>query len=102
VREGAEEVGREPDEIELHTLVTTVVVGDNVGAAVTRAADEAGVPAATLAESTLSLTGTGAEVCDRLDEWGSTAGVSYVSLFDPGEEQIEYLAAEVVGPMGAG
>jgi hypothetical protein len=24
-----------------------------------------------------------------------------VSLFDPGDEQIEYLAAEVVGPLGA-
>jgi probable F420-dependent oxidoreductase len=101
VREGAEEVGRDPAEVELHTLVTTTVVGDSVGPAIVRASADAGVPAATLAESTLALMGTGAEVRERLLEWRSRAGVTYVSLFDPGDEQIEYLAAEVVEPLGA-
>ncbi len=102
VREGAEEAGRDPGQVELHTLVTTVLVGDDVGPAMTRASADAGVPAATLADSTLALMGTGAEVRDRLQEWRSKAGVTYVSLFDPGDEQIEYLAAEVVGPLRAG
>ena len=101
VREGAEEVGRDPADIELHTLVTTTVVGDNVGPAIAQASADAGVPAATLAESTLALMGTGADVRERLREWRSRAGVTYVSLFDPGDQQIEYLAAEVVGPLAA-
>jgi probable F420-dependent oxidoreductase len=101
VREGAEEVGRDPADVELHTLVTTTVVGDDVGPAMAKAAEDVGVPAAALAESTLALMGTGAEVRERIQEWHSRAGVTYVSLFDPGDEQIEYLAAEVVGPLGA-
>ncbi len=101
VRQGAAAAGRDAAEVELHTLVTTTVVGDNVGSAIAKAAADAGVPAATLAESTLALMGTGAEVRDRLREWRSRAGVTYVSLFDPGDEQVEYLAAEVVGPLGA-
>ncbi len=102
VREGAEEAGRDPAEIQLHTLVTTTIVGDDVGPAMAKATEDTGVPASVLAESTLALMGTGEQVCERLREWHSRAGVSYVSLFDPGEEQIEYLAAEVVGPLGAG
>ncbi len=101
VREGAEEAGRDPADVELHTLVTTTVVGDNVGPAIAKASENAGVPAAALADSTLALMGTGEEVRQRLREWHSRAGVSYVSLFDPGDEQIEYLAAEVVGPLSA-
>jgi probable F420-dependent oxidoreductase len=101
VREGAEAAGRDPADVELHTLVTTTVVGDNVGPAMAKASADAGVPAASLAESTLALMGTGEEVRQRLSEWHSRAGVTYVSLFDPGDEQIEYLAAEVVGPLGA-
>jgi probable F420-dependent oxidoreductase len=101
VRGGAEEAGRDPADVELHTLVTTVAVGDNAGRAMSRASAEAGVPLATLADSTLALMGTGAEVRERLQEWRSRAGVTYVSLFDPGDEQIEYLASEVVSPLGA-
>jgi probable F420-dependent oxidoreductase len=101
VREGAEEAGRDPADVELHTLVTTTVVGDHVGPAIAKASADAGVPAAALADSTLALMGAGEEVRQRLREWHSRAGVSYVSLFDSGDEQIEYLAAEVVGPLGA-
>jgi alkanesulfonate monooxygenase SsuD/methylene tetrahydromethanopterin reductase-like flavin-dependent oxidoreductase (luciferase family) len=99
VREAAAEDGRDPEEIELHTLVTTMVVGDHVGTSVDKLSGEAGVDAATLTNSTLALVGTGAEVRDRLQDWQRRAGVSYVSFFDPGDEQVEYLANEVVGPL---
>jgi hypothetical protein len=35
-------------------------------------------------------------VCQRLDQWREEAGISYVSIFDPGEEQIAYLAERVL------
>jgi alkanesulfonate monooxygenase SsuD/methylene tetrahydromethanopterin reductase-like flavin-dependent oxidoreductase (luciferase family) len=101
VREGAQEAGRDPAEIELHTLVTTTIVGDDIAPAMAKVTADTGVPASVLAQSTLALMGTGEQVCERLREWQAKAGVTYVSLFDPGDEQIEYLAAEVLGPVGA-
>jgi hypothetical protein len=58
-----------------------------------------GVPAEAMADSTLYLMGTGAEVREQLHQWRRRIGISYVSLFDPGEEQIEYLAEQVVAPL---
>jgi hypothetical protein len=60
------------------------------------------VTVAELSDSTLYLCGTSEDVCQRLDQWRQEAGISYVSIFDPGEEQIAYLAErvlpELVGP----
>jgi hypothetical protein len=50
-------------------------------------------------DSTLYLVGNGAEVRDELQRWRQCTGISYVSFFDPGDEQIEYLAREVVAPL---
>jgi len=50
-------------------------------------------------ESTLYLVGNGAEVREELQRWRQCTGISYVSFFDPGDEQIEYLAHEVVAPL---
>jgi hypothetical protein len=40
------------------------------------------------------------EVRDRLRRWQEETGISYVSLFDPGEEQITYLAERVLPVLG--
>jgi alkanesulfonate monooxygenase SsuD/methylene tetrahydromethanopterin reductase-like flavin-dependent oxidoreductase (luciferase family) len=99
VRDSAEASSRDPTEIELHTMVVRTIVGDDVRAAVVRESKETGVPARTMMDSTLYLVGNGAEVRDELHRWRQCTGVSYVSLFDPGDEQIEYLAHEVVAPL---
>jgi hypothetical protein len=52
-----------------------------------------------MADSSLYLCGTGGQVRDRLRHWREQTGISYFSLFDPGEEQIEYLAEQVVGQL---
>jgi alkanesulfonate monooxygenase SsuD/methylene tetrahydromethanopterin reductase-like flavin-dependent oxidoreductase (luciferase family) len=49
--------------------------------------------------SSLYLTGTGAQVRDRLRHWQAQTGLSYISIFDPGEDQVEYLAEEVLAPL---
>ncbi len=99
VRDGAAAAGRDPSSVELHTMVANVVVGDHPEPAVARALADAGVDPRLAAESTLYLCGTADQVRSQLRRWRSEAGISYVSLFDPGDEQIEWLADQVVGPL---
>jgi probable F420-dependent oxidoreductase len=99
VRQGAEAAGREAAGIELHTMVTKTIVGDHVGAAVDRESAAMGVPAATMADSTLYLIGSGAEIRDRLRQWRDQIGISYVSLFGLDEEQVDLVAEEIVAPL---
>jgi alkanesulfonate monooxygenase SsuD/methylene tetrahydromethanopterin reductase-like flavin-dependent oxidoreductase (luciferase family) len=99
VREGAEAAGRDPDTVELNTMVPTIIAGDNVRAAVATEAASSGVTVDEIDGSCLYLCGSGPELCDQLRHWRDSAGISYVSLFDPGEEQIDYLAEHVVAPL---
>jgi len=99
VRAGAEMAGRDPNTIELNTMVSRVMVSDDPKSAIATEAATADVTADEMADSSLYLCGTGGEVRDRLRHWREQAGISYFSLFDPGEEQIEYLAEHVVGPL---
>ena len=101
VREGAAAAGREPSSVELHTMVARVIVGDDPGAAVAQALADDAVDPRAAAESTLYLCGTGDEVRARLRRWRDDAGISYVSLFDPGDEQIDWLAEHVMRPLAA-
>lgn len=100
VRESAEDSGRDPAGIELHTMVVRTIVGDNVAAELAHESEVTNIPARAMTESTLYLVGNGSEIREQLESWRQRTGISYVSLFDPGEEQIEYLAHEVVKPLG--
>lgn len=97
IREGAAEAGRDPDTVELNTMVPKVIVGADPGPRIAAEAAETGIPPARMSDSTLYLCGTGPEVYDRLQRWRQTIGISYVSLFDPGDEQAEYFAEQVAG-----
>jgi hypothetical protein len=77
-------------------MVAKTIVGDHPEAAIAREAADAELTVAELADSTLYLCGASEDVCHRLGQWREEAGISYVSLFDPGEEQIAYLAERVV------
>jgi len=99
VREGVERAGRSPDEVELNTMMAKVIVGDGVEGRLRAEASATGVETAALRESALYLCGGAAEVCDRLTRWRDRVGLSYFSLFDPGDEQLEYLAEHVVAPL---
>jgi len=101
VHEGAEEAGRDPSGVELHTMVVRTIVGDHVGDAIAKESKDTDVPVTSMEDSSLYLTGTGAEIRDRLRSWQAQTGLRYISIFDPGEDQIEYLAEEVVAPLRA-
>src|SRR6185437_2234263 len=99
VREGAVAAGRDPSSVELHTMVARVVVGNQADEAVAQALADDGVDPEAAGRSTLYLCGTAHQVRDRLRQWRADVGISYVSLFDPGDQQIEWLADQVVRPL---
>jgi len=99
VRAGAAAAGRDPAAVELNTMVYGLAVGDDPTARREALARDNGVAVADLGDSTLFLTGTGPEVRARLLEYRDRVGLTYFSLFDPGDEQIAYLAEQVVGPL---
>jgi probable F420-dependent oxidoreductase len=101
VKAGATAAGRDPAAIELNTMVFGLAVSDDPAERREALAHDNGIAVADLRDSTLFLTGTGSEVGDRLSEYRDRVGLSYFSLFDPGDEQIEYLAEHVVGPLTA-
>jgi probable F420-dependent oxidoreductase len=98
-RDAAADAGRDPDALELNTMVFRVIVGDDPRAAIAAEAANTGISPEQMADSSLYLCGTGAEVCDWLIKWRERTGISYLSLFDPGQEQVEYLAQHVLQPL---
>ena len=100
VRQGARDAGRDPDTVELNTMVAKVIVGSDPGARISQEASDTGITPAQMADSTLYLCGTGVEICDRLQRWRQEIGISYFSLFDPGDEQVEYFAEQVGAKLG--
>ena len=68
VREGAEEAGRDPSDVELHTMVVRTIVGDHVSDAIAKESKDTDVPVTSMEDSSLYLTGT-ARRSDRLRYW---------------------------------
>jgi probable F420-dependent oxidoreductase len=101
VRESAEKAGRDPSHVELHTMVVRTIVGDEVDGAIAQESADTDVPVASMGDSSLYLTGSGPQIRDRLRNWQAHTGLSYISIFDPGDDQVEYLAKEVVAPLRA-
>jgi alkanesulfonate monooxygenase SsuD/methylene tetrahydromethanopterin reductase-like flavin-dependent oxidoreductase (luciferase family) len=100
VRQGAQKAGRDPDRVELNTMVAKVIVGADPGPRISQESTDTGITPAQMDDSTLYLCGTGPEICDRLQRWRQEIGLSYISLFDPGDEQVEYFAEQVAAKLG--
>jgi probable F420-dependent oxidoreductase len=99
VQRSAVAAGRDPQSIELNTMVSRIIVGNDPAQAIGTESAATGITPAQMADSALYLCGTGHEVRDRLQRWRQRTGLSYFSLFDPGDEQSDYLAEHVVGPL---
>lgn len=98
-RRAAADAGRDPAGLEFNTMVFRVIVGDDVDQRRGAEQRDSGVTAAQIGDSSLYLCGTGPEVRAHLCDWRARTGISYFSLFDPGDDQIEYLAEHVVKPL---
>jgi hypothetical protein len=86
--------------VELNTMVAKVIVGSDPGPRIAQQAAETGTSPAHMNDSTLYLCGNRREVCERLQRWRQEIGISYVSLFDPGDEQVDYFAEHVAARLG--
>jgi probable F420-dependent oxidoreductase len=102
VRAGATESGKDPEAVHLSTMVAKTIVGDDPGVAIAREAAASGLAVPDLLDSTLYLCGTADDVCQRLRHWQEETGITHVSLFDPGETQIAYLADRVLPLLAEG
>jgi probable F420-dependent oxidoreductase len=92
VRDAAERAGRDPDVLELNTMVFRTSIGDDVRARREQVAALDSIDPDATIDSSLYLTGTVTEVHDRLLARRDRCGVSYYSFFDPGDDQVEVLA----------
>jgi probable F420-dependent oxidoreductase len=101
VREGAVAAGRDPASVELNTMVFKLAIGDDASVGRDVFARDNGLRVDELGDSTLFLAGAGPELRERLQEYRDRVGLTYFSFFDPGDDQIEYLADHVVGPLSS-
>lgn len=99
VREAAEQAGRDPDLIELNTLVFLVAIGDDPAPIRTAIGQQTGLSPEEIARCPLFLTGPASEIQDRLVKQRQETGISYVVVQGERPELIESFAEAVVAPL---
>jgi len=99
VRTGAEAAGRDPDTLELNSLVFLVALTDDPSGVREALASNTGMSVDQVAACPMFLTGSGGEIRDRLEKQREETGISYVVIqgSDPG--LLERFATEVVEPL---
>ena len=100
-RAAATAAGRDADELELNTMVMATAITDGSDGARAAVAQEQGVDPAATIDSSLFLVGSPVEVRDRLLARRERYGLTYYSLFDPGDDQLERIAAELIEPLAS-
>lgn len=100
VREAAREAGRDPDAIELQSLVFVTALTDDPKPVREALARNTGMDVADVARCPLYLTGPPAEVRDALAQRREAHGISYVVIQAGDPQLLERFAAEVVEPLG--
>lgn len=99
VRAGAEAAGRDPDSIELNALVFMVAFSDDPSGVREALAGNTGMSVDEVAACPMFLTGSGAEIRDRLEKQREETGISYVVIQGRDAELLERFAAEIVKPL---
>jgi probable F420-dependent oxidoreductase len=99
VREAAGEAGRAEDEIELNSLVFAVAITEDPAGIRAALAKNSDMPVDAISESPLFLTGSGQEICDRLEARREQTGISYVVIQAPTSQVLEEFAEHVVAPL---
>ncbi len=99
VRAGAEAAGRSMDDIELNSLSFMVQITDDPAPIRGMLAGNTGMTPEEVADCPLFLTGSAAEIRDRLEKRRETTGISYIVIQGQDEALLEQFARDVVGPL---
>jgi probable F420-dependent oxidoreductase len=99
IREGAAKAGRDPDEIELNSLVFMVSFTDDPKGLREGIAQTIGLTPEQVADCPIFLTGPASEIRDRLEKQREETGISYVVIQGQNWELVEQFAESVVAPL---
>jgi probable F420-dependent oxidoreductase len=99
VREGAEQAGRNPDEIEFNSLSFVTAISDDVSGLREILAKNSGLTVDQVAECPLFLTGTASEIRERLERQREETGISYLVVQGGDPIALENFAKEIVQPL---
>jgi probable F420-dependent oxidoreductase len=99
VREAARAAGRDPDAIELQSLVFVVAITDRPGGLREALARQSGMSVEQVADCPLFLTGSASEIRERLERRRAETGISYVVIQGHELDVLERFAAEVMEPL---
>jgi len=96
---GAQDAGRTPDDLEFNTMVYKVAVDTDPRGLQEALCQETDLSGTQITDSSLFLTGTPAQVRDRLERRRQATGLSYYSIHEPEPDQIRAFAEGVVEPL---
>jgi probable F420-dependent oxidoreductase len=99
VREGAQRAGRSFDEIELNSLVFVVAIADDVRGLRNALAKNTGMSESQIADCPIFLTGSPAEIREKLEKQREQTGVSYIVIQGDDLDRIERFSEAVVQPL---
>ncbi len=99
VREAAEAAGRDPDALELNSLVFVVALTDEPQGIREALSKQSGLSVQQVADCPLFLTGSANEICERLAKRREETGISYVVIQGDDPARLEAFAEGVVAPL---
>ncbi len=99
VRAAAEKAGRDFDAIELQSLSFVVAITDQPQGLREALARQSGMSVEQVADCPIFLTGSAAEIQDRIAKRREQTGISYLVIQGGDMEQVERFAAEVMAPL---
>ena len=99
VREAAAKAGRDPDALEFNSLSFVLAVSDDPKPLREALARNTGMSVEQIADCPLFLTGSAAELRDRLQRRREQTGISYVVVQGGKPEALESFAQSVVAPL---
>ena len=99
VRAAAQRAGRDPDAIELNSLVFLVAITDTPAGVRAGVSQNTGMSVEEVADCPLFITGSPAEIRDRLEKRREETGISYIVIQGTREDVLESFAQHVVEPL---
>jgi probable F420-dependent oxidoreductase len=99
VREAAAKAGRDPEKIELNSLVFVVAIADDTRGLREAIGRNTGMTAEQVSASPLYLIGSPSEIRERIEQRREETGISYYVIQGGRHETVEEFAEKIVGPM---